>query len=160
MSRDHSSPVPAMSLALRLALLDTRLPKTIPSESAEGIGAGDFDVDDDYGSAQAIKAAAKLPLLTLVNHVGSNIIFDASPEEEAIVTSRYMVAVTEEGEILSMRNLDVREPRQGIQDTKDKHGVTRDEASRGLQEAVDVSLAVLKHVRAYIEEPIDLFEVL
>lgn len=160
MSRDSSSPVPAMSLAIRLALLDTRVPRTTPSESQEGIGAGDFDVDDDYGSAVPIKAAARVPLLTLVNHIGPNIIFDASPEEEAIVTSRYIVAVTESGEVLSLRNLDVKEPRHGLQDAKDRHGMKSDESRRGLQEAIDVSLEIFRHLRTHVEEPIDLFEVL
>lgn len=160
MGRDGSSPLPAMSLAIRLALLDTRLPLTTPSESDEGIGAGDYDVDDDFGNALVFRAAARLPLLTLVNHIGPNILFDASQEEEAIATSHYFVAVTEEGNVASVRNLEVVEPRDGIQDYKDKRGVTGDDAKRGMQEAVDVTLAILKQVRAYVEEPLDLFEVL
>ncbi|CCG82682.1 Exosome complex component rrp42 [Taphrina deformans PYCC 5710] len=160
LSKDSSSPLPAMSLAVRLALLDTRLPKTTPAASDEGFGAGEFDVDDDYGNAVPFKAAAHVPLLTLVNFVGPNILFDASQEEEAVLSGRYLVGVTESGKILSVQNLSSAEPREGIQGRKDDRGISQVQVSRGIQEALDVSLSIFKHVRSHIEEPIELFETL
>lgn len=160
MSKDSSSPLPAMSLAVRLALLDTRLPKTKPAETEEGVDAGDYDVDDDYGNAVPIKSAASLPLLTLVNFIGPNIIFDASQEEEAVLSGRYVVGVTEKGHVTSVRNLDVIEPREGTQGRGNERGVAQPEIKRGIQEGVDVTLSIFKHVRSYIEEPIELFETL
>lgn len=149
-----------MSLAVRLALLDTRLPLTTASESEEGIGAGDFDVDDDYGNAVPIKSAAQIPILTLVNHVGPNILFDASYEEEAVLTGRYLVGVAESGKIYAVQNIDVNEAREGIQGRQDRLGLTIEEMRRGTQEGVDVSMAMFKQLRAHIEEPVDLYEIL
>lgn len=149
-----------MSLAVRLAMLDTRLPLTIPSESEEGIGSGDFDVDDDFGNARPIKSSANLPLLTIINHIGTNIVFDASQEEEAIMTGRYLVSVTEAGNVSHLRNLETFEPREGVQGRQDQRGISEEDIQRGLQEGLDVSASIFKHVRAHIEEPVNLFEVL
>lgn len=160
LAKDGSSPLPAMSLAVRLALLDTRVPRTIQSDTEEAQHAGEYDVDDDYGNALPITAAAEFPLLTLVNFISQNILFDASLEEEAVLTGRHLLAVTEQGKLVFMRNLDVLEPREGIQGRDEERGVTLTKLSRGVQEGIDVTQSIYKHVRAHIEEPIALYETL
>lgn len=160
LSKDKSSAVPAMSLAVRLALLDTRLPRTMPADSEEGLEAGDFDVDDDYSNARPLEEATNFPLLTIVNYVGPHILFDASEEEEAVMTGRALIGVLESGKIALVRHLDVAEAREGIQGRSDQRGLSVADVRRGAQEAVDVSLSVYKAVRTHIEEPSNLFEVL
>ena len=201
LTTDGSSPLTAASLALRLALLDTRLPLTTPVGLPEDdnvadngnsgrIGLGDFTVDDDFEHALPITSAQNVPILVLTNHCGPNTFFDASWEEEQVLTGRLAVAIVPQVDttttartdpathaakratrtdirqglrICMVRSIGCESARDGVQGlgSDPPRALSPLQIRRAIQDAVDVGVAITAAVDAQPpREQLDLFSVL
>ncbi|BFZ57169.1 Exosome complex component rrp42 [Savitreella phatthalungensis] len=173
---DGSSSLSAASLAARLALMNTRLPKTTAVgqdgqdgalDSAAGsshVGLGDFDVDDDFSHAVPILSANKVPLVLLVNHCGNNTFFDASFEEEHVLVGREAIgvvpsrpgSVAEKAKfpprICYLRSIGSQIAREGVQGlaADARHALTPLLLQRAMLEAIDVGSAILAAVDEFL----------
>ena len=160
--------MPALSLAIRLALLDTRLPKTTPVQIAESIQAAsntsashDFTVDDDLTQARPLSCAKRLPIYTLVNFIGPHIVFDASAEEEAVVRAQLRIGVSENGNLVNIRTTGLRDPRSAIQGKEVNRGLTNSTVQQGIQEGCRVTALLFKEIAQHSHRPpSDIFSLL
>jgi exosome complex RNA-binding protein Rrp42 (RNase PH superfamily) len=202
LSHDGSNLTPACACAVRLAMLDTRIPKVNlgaglagnvegkdsvmslenqddTQQGAPSLAQLDFTVDDDFDHAIPILSAAQIPLVVLAGVIGPHILFDCGAAEEQVLKARYLVSVSEKGEVVQLVSLGVKETRPGVLQSAlggvakeearriaqttaaiEQRGLEVDQVGRVLKEAVDVSREMYKALRANIEEPADLFDVL
>ncbi|ORY87706.1 ribosomal protein S5 domain 2-type protein [Protomyces lactucae-debilis] len=116
LSHDGSNLTPACACAVRLALLDTRIPQTRLGAGVAGNIEGrdavmtleetettqatapsqaqlDFTVDDDYDNAVPLLSAANIPLILLAGVIGPHVLFDCDAAEEQVLRARYLVSV-------------------------------------------------------------------
>ncbi|BFZ59033.1 Exosome complex component rrp42 [Saitoella coloradoensis] len=110
-------PLPALSLAVRLAMMTTRLPRVtltsdIDTEAAQVASTGgtnvreaviDLDIDDDWDAALPIPGVENLGVVSIANVVGRTVFFDAAPGEEEVCDARVAVAVGADGDVVGVR---------------------------------------------------------
>ena len=120
-----SYPLPLLSMAIHLALRDTRLPR-LKSEGEE-----DPSADDDWDASRYLfdrENTTKPPVTLLVVLVGDNVLFDPSREELSVADGVLAVGVASTGsskeqqaaQVLSIRSIET-----GAKDTM--KGVPREE---------------------------------
>jgi len=87
----------ALSIAVKCALFDTKIPKLRLIGEGEEL---DFEVSDDPEDALRLDVS-NVPLLITLNKIGDNFLVDASAEEECCCDGQLLVSVNEAGCICS-----------------------------------------------------------
>ncbi|KAG5439071.1 hypothetical protein PCK2_000876 [Pneumocystis canis] len=110
----NSHALPALALAVRLALQTTKLPRIVIYPTCESIDANkvipdinseDFEVDYDLKNAVPVPDIEKVGVVIFVAHVGDNILYDLSSDEMAVVEGLLVVGVLENGQISYTRRI-------------------------------------------------------
>ncbi|KAG5520140.1 hypothetical protein PMAC_001216 [Pneumocystis sp. 'macacae'] len=106
--------LPALALAVRLALQTTKLPNILPHIAPESInvdknsqefGSGDFEIDYDLKNSVPIPDIEKVGVVIFVANVGDNIFYDLSRDEIAVVDGLLAVCVLKDGQITYTRRI-------------------------------------------------------
>lgn len=106
--------LPALALAVRLALQTTKLPHIIAhiapgsidtDKIAQDIGSGDFEVDYDLKNGVPIPDIEKVGVIIFVGNVGDNIFYDLSWDEIAVADGILAVGVLKDGQITYTRRI-------------------------------------------------------
>jgi len=89
----------AVSLAVKAALANTKIPNVTMTKDEGGI---ELDVSDDPHDYKQIDVSSA-PLVVTVNKIGHYHVIDASEKEEACSLARIMLGVTQSGLITAMK---------------------------------------------------------
>lgn len=89
----------AISVAVKAALYDLRIPKV--SVSYDENGMHELEVSDDPFDVSSL-SVANVPCFVTLSKVGQQFVLDASQEEEACAVGSLSIAVTETGKIVSI----------------------------------------------------------
>lgn len=109
-----SHALPALALAVHLALQTAKLPRIIPHVAPESIdsnkvtqdiGSGDFEVDYDLKNSVPIPDIEKVGVIIFVGNVGENILYDLRSDEIAVVEGLFAVGVLQNGQITYTRRI-------------------------------------------------------
>ncbi|QSL64039.1 hypothetical protein MERGE_000194 [Pneumocystis wakefieldiae] len=111
-SNSHS--LPALALAVYLALQTARLPHIVAhiapehinsGENIQNIGSGEFEVDYDLKNSVPIPDIEKVGVVIFVGNVGENILYDLSGDEMAVTDGLLAVGVLQNGQIAYTRRI-------------------------------------------------------
>ncbi|KTW30589.1 hypothetical protein T552_00306 [Pneumocystis carinii B80] len=110
----NSHALPALALAMYLALQTARLPHIIAhiapeninsGEAIQNTGSGEFEVDYDLKNSVPIPDIEKVGVVVFVGNVGDNILYDLSDDEMAVVEGLLAVGVLQNGQIAYTRRI-------------------------------------------------------
>ncbi|KAG4301855.1 hypothetical protein PCANB_002191 [Pneumocystis canis] len=110
----NSHALPALALAVRLALQTTKLPRIISYPVCESINVDkvtknidseEFEVDYDLKNGMPVPDIEKVGVVIFVANVGDNILYDLSSDEMAVVEGLLAVGVLENGQISYTRRI-------------------------------------------------------
>ncbi|KAL7746591.1 hypothetical protein RI367_008118 [Sorochytrium milnesiophthora] len=91
--------VDALIMAIKAALMRTRVPRTTVVELGGDAGGMEFEIDDDVENMKLISGVDTLPLCTTVNKIGHRHIIDATPLEEMCSTAQMHIFTSPTGEV-------------------------------------------------------------
>jgi exosome complex component RRP42 len=86
-----------LSLAVRAALHDTRIPRLIVTGEGEEV---EVEVSDNPHDSTSLNIS-RAPIIITVTKIGLNFVVDVNMKEEMCASSRLSLAINEQGQILS-----------------------------------------------------------
>ncbi|CAG8494426.1 1528_t:CDS:2 [Paraglomus occultum] len=87
-------------ITTRAALHNTKVPKTIITETEDGL---EFDFSDDMEDAERIEGWENVPTAVTLSKIGSRHVVDATPLEELTIDARLLVTVNKDGKICGVQ---------------------------------------------------------